>query len=147
MFTMTWVKSDIKIQYHADAEMFGFYIEISFLTQKVDAFWKQAWHMKNSGLLNYSPVSPILSHPVTQISSTDFHLGAETCAKLYSVWLSGKMRGSCLRIRLAQKYLCSSPLLPLSTQVQPQTPGLVKTHGFSFVGVDTRMGSLCSASA
>lgn len=89
------------------------------------------------GFLSYSPLSPILSHPVTQLWSPDFHLRAETYAQLYSVWLScqsGRMRGSCLPIRLTQMYLCSSPLLPFFTQVQMQTSGLVKTHGFSLLG-------------
>lgn len=89
--------------------------------------------MRNLGLLNYSPVSPILSHPVTQLLSTDFHLRAEFYTKLCPVWLSslsGKMRGTCLHVRLAQKNLCPSPLLPLSTQGQLQTPGWSKPMAF-----------------
>lgn len=105
--------------------------------------------MRNLGLLNYSPVSPILSHPVTQLLSTDFHLRAEFYTKLCSVWLSslsGKMRGTCLHVRLAQKNLCPSPLLPLSTQGSYK-PLAGQNPWLSLAGVGTRMGSLCSASA
>lgn len=105
--------------------------------------------MRDLGLLSYYPVSSIFSHPVTQVLSTDFHLRAETYTKLCSVWqccLPGKMRvtpsvSDWHRSTCAHHYCRPSPLRGSYKPLAGQNPWL------SLAGVDSRMGSLCSASA